>query len=99
MGQVIEVQAAEMGDVVIFTTDRSVTGQDGASYPSAAAANEDVTFPGLLASRLYEGDASLTSIFVASNAVVARRDGGWDEPAITALSRVISDFFLFYPAE
>ena len=99
MGQAIEVQAAEVGDVVIFTTDRSVTGQDGVSYPTVAAANEDATFPGLLASRLYDEDELVTNVFVASNLVVVGRGGGWDESAVAALSRVISGFFLFYAAE
>ena len=99
MGQTIEVEAAQVGDVVIFTTDRSVTGQDGVSYESAASADEDVRFPGLLASRLYAADESLTTVFVASNQVVVGRDGGWDDASIGALSKLISDFFLFYPGE
>jgi hypothetical protein len=99
MGQTIEVEAAEVGGVLIFTTDRSITGQDGASYATAAEANDDLGIPGQLASRLYAADDSLTSVFVASNQIVAARADGWGEDAIATLSGVISDFFLFYPGE
>ena len=99
MGQVIEVEAAVVGDVVIFTTDRSITGMDGVSYAAAAEANDDLRFPGLLASRLFERDTALSSVFVASNQVVVGRDGGWDDGAVADLSSLIGDFFLFYPGE
>lgn len=99
MGQAIEVRATVVDDVAIFSTDRSITGQDGVSYDSAEAAGDDGEFPGRLASRLYDKDDSLRSVFVASNQVVARREGGWDEEATAALSEVIEDFFLFYPPE
>lgn len=99
MGQAIEVQATVVDDVAIFSTDRSITGQDGVSYDSAEAAGRDDRFPGRLASRLYERDGSLTSVFVASNQVVVRREGGWGEASAAALSDVIEEFFLFYPPE
>ena len=99
MGQAIQVESARVGDTAIFSTDRSITGQDGVSYASADEAGADERFPGKLASRLFEADGSLTSVFVASNQVVAGREGGWDGDAITAVSTVIGDFFLFYPVE
>lgn len=97
MGQAIEVEVAVVDDVAIFSTDRSITGQDGVAYPSAAAAEADSRFPGRLAARLYARDGDLRSVFVASNQVVARKDGGWDKAAAAELSEVIEDFFLFYP--
>ena len=51
------------------------------------------------ASRLFEGDEALSSIFVASNEIVVRRDAGWDDELIATVSRLIGDFFLFYRGE
>ncbi len=99
MGQAIEVDTAVVGDAAIFTTDRSITGQDGVSYDSAEAAGADERFPGMLAARLYQSDEGLGSVFVASNQVVAQRDAGWDETATAAAATIIEDFFLFYPAQ
>lgn len=99
MGQAIEVETSTVGDVVIFTTDRTITGMDGVSYASPTEANDDLRFPGLLASRLFERDEALSSIFVASNEIVVRREAGWDDELIAAVSRVIGDFFLFYPGD
>ena len=99
MGQAIEVDAVAFGDVVIYSTDRSITGQDGVSYFSAEAADQDDRFPGRLASRLFAAESGLLSIFLASNQVVVKRDGGFDQDAADSLSAVIGDFFLFYPPE
>lgn len=98
MGQAIEVEAARIGDAAVFSTDRSITGQDGVSYSSGEEARADARFPGLLAARLFEAIESLRSVFVSSNEVVAERKGGWDDEALNLASRVIGDFFLFYPA-
>ena len=97
MGQPVEVEAAPLGDVVIYSTDRTITGQDGVSYASAAAAEADDRFPGQLATRLFAAGSGVESIFVASNEIVVKRDGGWDDEASAALSEIIEDFFLFYP--
>jgi hypothetical protein len=99
MGQAIQVESSRVDDVVIFTTDRSITGQDGLSYSSADEANGDDRFPGRLAARLFDLDAATSSVWVASNLIVVRRDGGWDEESVGAASGVIGDFFLFYPTE
>ena len=97
MGQRIEVTANLIGDVLLLDTDRSLTGQDGAEYPSRDAATGDDTFPGRLATRLFESDALMSSVFVASNGVVIARAPGWDDNSVAAATRVVSDFFLFYP--
>lgn len=96
MGQTIEVEATFVGDTAVFSTDRSITGQDGVSYTAADEASADERFPGILASRLYEAVDGLTTVFVASNQVVARREGGWADDAAGVASGVIRDFFLFY---
>jgi hypothetical protein len=97
MGQPIQVDATRLGDVVLFDTDRSITGQDGAGYGSAAAAEASDTFPAKLATRVFGADGSVDHVFVASNQVVVRRAGGWSDDAMDAVSRVISEFFLYYP--
>jgi hypothetical protein len=99
MGQAIRVESARVDDVVIFTTDRSITGQDGVSYASTEDAAADDRFPGRLAARLFDGDPATSSVWVASNLVVVKRDGGWDDEGVEAVSGVIGDFFLFYPPE
>lgn len=97
MGQPIQVDATRLDDVVMFDTDRSITGQDGAGFASAAAANASDIFPGRLAARLFAADSAVDHVFVASNQVVVRRSGGWSDGDVDAASRVISDFFLYYP--
>jgi hypothetical protein len=96
MGQAIEVEPQVVGDVAIFATDRSLTGQDGSGYESAAAAASDDRFPGRLAQRLYAADDRLNSVWIASNTAVLRRDGGWDDTAQTSTADVIRRFFLYY---
>ncbi len=97
MGQPIEVAASVIDDVLILDTDRSVTGQDGTAYASLDEARADDRFPGRLAARLFESDEVIDHVFIASNTVVLRRHGGWDDAAVSVSSDVVSRFFLFYP--
>ncbi|MFQ5554226.1 MAG: hypothetical protein ACE5GC_02500 [Acidimicrobiia bacterium] len=97
MGQRIEVGANVVGDVVLLETDRSITGQDGAVFESAAAAANDDRFPAALAARIFESDDAVDHVFVGSNVVVVRRLSGWDDDAVASVSTVVSGFFLFYP--
>ena len=96
MGQRIEVTATVIDDVLVLDTDRTLTGQDGAAYQSSDAASADRTFPGLLAARVFEADDAVAAMFVASNAVVVRREGGWNDGCVAATTGILSDFFLFY---
>jgi len=97
MGQRIEVTATVVDDVVMLDTDRSITGQDGTEYPTAEEAGADDRFPGRLAARVFEADEATAYVFVSSNSVVVRRRGGWTDAETAAVSKVVSDFFLFYP--
>ncbi len=100
MGQLIEVTATVVdGDVVILDTDRSVTGQGGTGYDSAAAAGADERFPGRLAARIFAFDEAVDHVFVGSNGVVVRRATEWDDAAISAVSATVSEFFLHYDAD
>ena len=96
MGQKIELRSTTvLGEVALYDTDRSVTGQDGTAYPSAeAAAGED--FPDRLAAEIFAADEAVSHVFIASNQVSVRRDGGWDGGAADRIGEVITDFFVFY---
>lgn len=98
MGQSIVIEGHTVaGDVVMFDTDRSITGQDGVSYRSIEDAEASDLFPGTLAERLFAEDAGVDHVFVASNQVVVRRRNGWSDEEVAAASQVISDLFRFYP--
>ena len=97
MGMPIAVDSTRVvGEVAVFDTDRSITGQDGVGFESAAAADAHSTTPARLASRLFAADASLTHAFVASSQVVLRRRGGWDEAGLSTAAAIIAGFFVHY---
>lgn len=97
MGQTIEINRTEVIDhVLVIDTDRSLAGQDGESFSGVGSARAKTTFPARLAVRLFESDASVDHVFVMSNLVQARRPPGWSDESVAALSRVVSDFFLYY---
>lgn len=93
MGQTIEVKATRIGDVALFDTDRSLTGQDSHSFSGLTDRDDP---PALLANRLFDSDPSLLHVHILSNSVSIERDGGWDSAALTAATTVIADLFVFY---
>jgi hypothetical protein len=97
MGQSITVESKQLGDFCVFTTDRSITGQDGSVFSSAAAAESEDDFPAVLATRLFASDDGIEHIYVASNDVVVRRTPSWDTNQVAAASQVIEELFRFYP--
>jgi hypothetical protein len=97
MGQRIVVQEpVVVGDVAIFETDRSLTGMAGEALASPDAAEEASGFGAELARRLYAADDDLARVYVSSNTVVARREGGWADGPLQTASRVVEEFFLYY---
>ena len=96
MGQTIEVKSVLMGEVALFDTDRTMTGQDGRGFDSVAAASGDTTSAARLAAALFEGEASINHVFVLSNQVTVRRSGGWDDKTAALAAETIRDFFVFY---
>jgi hypothetical protein len=97
MGMPIAIDSTRVvGEVAVFDTNRSVTGQDGAGFGDAAAANAMETVPARLAARLFAGDPAVAHVFVASSQVVIRRRGGWDEAALSGAGGVIAGFFVHY---
>jgi hypothetical protein len=98
VGQSIVINSTDIvGDSIIVTMDRSLTSQVGEGYDSSAAADAGDSFGADLAVRLFDADDSIERVYVASNTVVLKRPGGWDEAAISGVSSAIEDLFLFYP--
>ncbi len=97
VGQRIEILGSRVtDDSMIITMNRSLTSADGEGFSSAEGAAGVSTFPAKLASDLFESDEEISRVYVASNVVVLRRDGGWSQDAGTASSNVIEEFFLYY---
>ena len=97
MGQVINVtKISIIGDTAVFDSDRSISGQDGNGYSSAAEAADDSTFPARLAKAIFGADDAIGHVHVASNEVVVKRQKGWDDSTTAATAGVIREFFVFY---
>jgi hypothetical protein len=96
MGQTIDVTADVIGEVAVFDTNRSVTGQDGGSFASAAATANQPGLAAEMAARLFAHDPAIDHVFVASNGVTVRRPDGWTDDRVIATSDVIAGFFIFY---
>lgn len=95
MGQRIVLKdATVIGDVAIFDTDRSISGQDGDSFTSAEAAAAVESFSAQLATKVFEADADVTSVFVQSNQVVVGRSSAWS--STDEIGGVIERFFIHY---
>jgi len=96
MGQPITVESKPWDAVCVFTTDRSITGQDGAGYHSKEAAEAATEFSARLAARLYDGDDEIEHVYVASNDVIVRRRSRWDDAAVSTTAETIEQLFLHY---
>jgi ferredoxin/flavodoxin---NADP+ reductase len=97
MGQTITVTATPVGDVAIFSLDRSLTGQDGHVFTSPPESPVDP--PATLAARVFDADDSVGSVHLLSNVVTVTRDGGWGNGALDRVSDVISALFVVYQPE
>ena len=99
MGQKIEIEASRIvDDSIIVSTNRSLTGTDGEGFDTAEDAGSSGTFAAGLAKSLFAADGDLQRVFVTSNVVVIKRDGGWPDDAAAGATKLIEEFFLFYPA-
>lgn len=97
MGQEIAVQSRAVGDVAMFRGDRTLTGQDGAAYASAAEAAAARTGPpAALAGRIFAADTAVDHVFVGGNEVIVRRPGGWSNGALEAVEATIAGLFVYY---
>lgn len=93
MGQLIEVSAVPLGEVALFDTDRSLTGQDSHSFAGTSDRDDP---PAILANRLFDSDPSILHVHILSNAVSIERTGGWDRDSLAAARTVIANLFVFY---
>lgn len=105
MGQTIQIRDANViGDVLLVSTDRSFTGQDGETYlPNSGANGEAINtgavIPAQLAARLFESDSSIDHVYVMSNVLSIKRVGGWDDAPVASARDIVASFFLFYGAQ
>ncbi len=96
MGQSIEVQSKPWETVCVFTTDRSITGQDGAGFGSEEDAEAAGSFAGRLAQRLLASDEAIDHVYVASNDVIVRRTDSWSSETVAVATTTIKNLFLHY---
>ena len=96
MGQLIEVDRLVLGDVAVFDTDRSLSGQEGETYTGPAAADASDTFPGQVASALFAELPSIVSVYVFSNTISVRNPGGWGEDQADAAAGIIRNSLVYY---
>jgi hypothetical protein len=110
MGQTIQIWDANVvADMLLVSTDRSLTGQDGETYrpntPTDGTPTNgdpvatDAIFPAQLAERLFQSDSSIDHVYVMSNVLSIRRPGGWDDASVASTRDVVASFFLFYGAQ
>jgi hypothetical protein len=100
MGQTIQIWDANVvADVLLVSTDRSLTGQDGEAYTPGQPIGPGAIFPAQLAARLFESDPSIDHVYVMSNVLSIRRSEAWDESSIASARDVVASFFLFYESQ
>ena len=97
LGQQIKVLSTHLvDDVLVIDTNRSLGGQDGEAFEDADAARSATTFPARLSARLMETDSRINRVFIYSNTLTVRRQGGWATSEVERVSQMVGDFFLFY---
>ena len=97
MGQLIVVVVTLIGETALFDLDRSLTGQDGLSFPGPPDGTDSP--PELLAQRLFAIDEQIENVHVLSNLVTVTRTGGWDDEALDVATDVLSKLLVFYEIE
>ena len=97
MGQTIEINNTTAVDrVLVIDTDRSIAGQDGVAFNGLEGARRAATFPGRLATQIFESDSAVDRVFVMSNTISIRRSGEWDSDGTETMTALVSEFFRFY---
>ncbi|HEX6947613.1 MAG TPA: ferredoxin--NADP reductase [Acidimicrobiia bacterium] len=96
MGQVISVKPAKVGNVAIFTLDRSLTGQDPRVFDTAPPEEGDAV--DRMARRILS-DPRVTSVHVLSNVVTVSRQDEWEVGALNAARDTIATMFVHYGAQ
>lgn len=96
MGQLIEVNHLLIGDVALFDTDRSLSGQEGESYADPESAAAAGTFPGRVAEALFAAIPSIGSVYVFSNTISVKRSGGWADEIVESAAGIIRNSLVHY---
>jgi hypothetical protein len=97
MGQTIVINESTVLDgVLLLSTDRSLTGQDGEAFTGPVSAAAAAGIPARLAVRLFESDREIDHIYVLFNTLSIRRRGEWTAEAIAAAEDTVARFFRFY---
>jgi ferredoxin--NADP+ reductase len=95
MGQVISVTATPVGNVAIFTLDRSLTGQAHVVYETPPASDDPLD---RLARRIL-ADPAVQSVSFQSNVVTVTRGDTWDVGEVNTVRDAISTMFVHYGAD
>lgn len=82
-----------LGDVAVFSLDRSLTGQDPRIF---TARPEGATPPRVLARRLWDRPGGLSSVHILSNTVTVEREEGWSEADLELAEETIANLFIHY---
>lgn len=96
MGQQVQVEHVLLGDVAIFDTDRSLSGQEGETFSVAEEAAAADTFPARLAADLFAARPEIRSVYVYSNTASVRGPGGWSEEQARQMEDVIRNCLVHY---
>ena len=98
MGQRIEIDGTRtVDDSLIVSTNRSLTGVNGEGYETEESTEGVNSFGAQAAREVLASDDAINRVYVDSNVLVIRRTEGWDDDSVEAVSKVVEEFFLFYP--
>mgnify|MGYP001818640504 CR=1 FL=1 len=96
MGQPIEeLDCTRVGDVAIFTLDRNLTSMATRSFDEEPTVGTD-DYTAALASHIFAADSAVIRVYAAANALQVTRDGGWNNDAVAAVERVITNLYRYY---
>ncbi len=96
MGQVISVNSATVGQIAVFSLDRSLTGQDPRVFTGPQPEPADAL--SRMAARIF-ADPEVTHVHVLSNVVTVGRSDEWDIGTLNAAKDTIATMFIHYGAE
>lgn len=96
MGQLIEVDHSLLGDVALFDTDRSFSGQEGETFSDSESARASGTYPGRVAAALFTRISSLESVYVFSNTISVKRAGGWTADLVDEAAGLVRNALIHY---
>ncbi len=92
----IEVDHSLLGDVALFDTDRSLSGQEGETFSDPESAKQSGTFPGKVAASLLAGISAIESIYVFSNTISVKRSGGWTVDRLEEAAGIVRNSLIHY---